>query len=922
MSRKKTSSYELIFGVNNADAIQRMGEIDSSMKKTDSYYRLLKKGLDQAWDTSNWIEARKISAKSVEDTSEKVQLLKKRLNELENEGGTSDNAKKAIEQLKRELVNAQNEALAAKKRLDEINNLRMEQIKKTIQQVSDKLSSVGNKLTLGLTAPIVAAGAASVKMASDMNESINKVDTSFGAAAGIIHEFSNQTLLSYGIAKSSALEMAAFFGDMATSMGFSQQEAADMSKQLVALAGDLASFKNISVSEAQTALASIFTGETETLKRLGVVMTEVNLNAAAMEYGLNKTTQEMSQNEKVALRMQYVLDSTKNSQGDFAKTSDSTANQLRILTESLKELAAVAGQELIPMVTPIISKINGIIQSVGKLDDGTKDMIIKVATFAAAFGPLLSITGKLTGAVNSLISAYTALKSAQAAAAAGQSALNIAMAGTGIGAIISVVGVLISALGSLAVTSALTEGNIKSLGQKVDDIADSFSNAEESAKNSAIQQEDELKFVEKLLPKYEELNGKVEKTATEKAELSRVVNDINTILPDSIKLLNEEKGIYDGLPDAIKATITAKREEIQIIQERAAAMAAIEAQSKLMAESGFGTIDEVMSEISYIDKFVGGLNGTKETDNSIFSWLMSDKQKAKIGKVDRDRLRDLKKLAEDYSKYQKIIDGYANGEVAPSVSSDVTGESKIKYTDALKNYQSARKELERQRKMDKISDEQFYESLLSIANKHLNGYAELTDTRLDVDVEIYQYRKSLREKELEEEKKAAEELAAAKKQALQDYQDFSDKVIAQAEKEANAKIAAIDAELAAREKLKAAQEKEIKLQQAVSQLAFTRDADSRSNLQREISRLQKEIKESKIQSDAEAEKAAVQAELAALKQNVAAMTEQAKNAITPESINPYITQLAPQLSVNASGMSEAQALQLIQRAFQKLLYGM
>ena len=922
MARKKTSSYELIFGVNNAGVIQRMDEIDSSMKKTNRYYRSLKKGLDQAWDTNNWAEAKRISAKAVEDTAEKVQLLEKRLKELESEGGTSDNAAKAIEKLKHELVDAQNEALAAKKRLDEINNLRMEQIKKTIQQVSDKLSSIGNKLTLGVTAPIIAAGTASVKMASDMNESINKVDASFGSAASIIHEFSNQTLLSYGIANSSALEMAAFFGDMATSMGFSQQEAAEMSKQLVALAGDLASFKNISISEAQTALASIFTGETETLKRLGIVMTEVNLNAAAMEYGMNKTTQEMSQSEKVALRMQYVLDSTKNSQGDFARTSDSTANQLRILTESLKELAAVAGQELIPLVTPIIAKINGLIQSVGKLDDGTKDMIIKVATFAAAFGPLLSVTGKMTGAVNGLINAYTALKSAQAAAAAGQSALNIAMAGTGIGAIISAVGVLISVLGSLAVTSALTREKTETLAQSIRRLDEEFEQASSGIDDNVYKEESQLKIVERLIPKFEELNNKINKTSQEKQELKKIVKDINEIMPNTITLIEDEADKYAVLGKSIQDTIEARRKETQYLANRNRAIEAQEGLDKLIESSGINSLEEAAEEWMAIRRQYGeeGMEAAKELANTwvrIPYGITDDNSKVQLGR----KIEDLEEYIEKYTKFKSIIDNYVDDNLhIDDVSTK--GEPQIKYTDALKNYQSARKELERRRKMDKINDEQFYESLLSIANKHLNGYAELMDTRMDVDVEIYQYRKSLREKELEEEKKAAEELAAAKKQALQDYQDFSDKVIAQAEKEANAKIAAIDAELAAREKLKAAQEKELKLQQAVAQLAFTRDADSRSSLQKEISRLQKEIKESKAQSDAEAEKAAIQAELATLKQNASAMTEQAKNVITPESINPYITQLAPQLSVNASGMSEAQALQLIKRAFQKLLYGM
>ena len=123
--------------------------------------------------------------------------------------------------------------------------------------------------------------------------------------------------------------MAALFGDMGTAMGQTPAEAAKMSESLVGLAGDLASFKNIGIEEAQTALKGIFTGEGESLKSLGVVMQDSTLEAYAMATGQKKAYDEMTQAEKVALRYAYVMDATKNAQGDFARTSGGTANQLR-----------------------------------------------------------------------------------------------------------------------------------------------------------------------------------------------------------------------------------------------------------------------------------------------------------------------------------------------------------------------------------------------------------------------------------------------------------------------------------------------------------------------------------------------------------------------------------------------------------------
>jgi len=124
------------------------------------------------------------------------------------------------------------------------------------QKAANGMRDVGKSLSIGLTLPIVAAGGAAIKMASDFEESANKVEVAFGGASNIVKDFAKTTLTSFGIAEGSALDMAALFGDMATSMGISQGAAANMSTQLVGLAGDLASFKNIRLDVAETALKS------------------------------------------------------------------------------------------------------------------------------------------------------------------------------------------------------------------------------------------------------------------------------------------------------------------------------------------------------------------------------------------------------------------------------------------------------------------------------------------------------------------------------------------------------------------------------------------------------------------------------------------------------------------------------------------
>lgn len=269
---------------------------------------------------------------------------------------------------------------------------------------SSKASSIGNTLTLGLTTPILAAGTASFKFASDLNENLNKTEVAFGKNSDDVVKWSKTTLKQYGLAQSTALEMAATWGDMGTSMELPLDTATEMSQTLVGLAADMASFKNISIDRAQTALNAVYTGETESLKELGVVMTQANLEAYAMSKGIEKSYQDMTEAEKVTLRYQYVLDKTQNSQGDFARTSDSAANQMRIAQESAKELAAEFGQKLLPAGTKILEFANDLLDGFNNLDDGTQQLIIGLGGIVAAAGPVTKIVGGITGAASKVTS--------------------------------------------------------------------------------------------------------------------------------------------------------------------------------------------------------------------------------------------------------------------------------------------------------------------------------------------------------------------------------------------------------------------------------------------------------------------------------------------------------------------------------------
>ena len=270
---------------------------------------------------------------------------------------------------------------------------------KKLKDFGNSTKAIGKSMSIYVTAPITLAGGAAIKFASDFQESLNKVDVAFKNSSGEVRDFAKTTLESFGIAEGTALDMAALFGDMSTSMGLSTDEAAKLSTSLVGLAGDLSSFKNMNIEEVTTALNGVFTGETESLKRLGIVMTEVNLKQFAMEQGITKNIKLFTQAEKVQLRYNYVMSKTANAQGDFARTSDGAANQMRIFQETLKELGAEFGQILLPMFTKIITKVNGLLKEFRALSPETKKVIIVIAGVAAAIGPLLIAIGTLTSTV-------------------------------------------------------------------------------------------------------------------------------------------------------------------------------------------------------------------------------------------------------------------------------------------------------------------------------------------------------------------------------------------------------------------------------------------------------------------------------------------------------------------------------------------
>lgn len=228
---------------------------------------------------------------------------------------------------------------------------------------------------------LVQFGKECVELGSDLAEVQNVVDVTFTTMSDKVNEFAKNAMTSAGLSETMAKQYVGTFGAMSKSFGFSEQQAYDMSTALTQLTGDVASFYNISQDLAYIKLKSVFTGETETLKDLGVVMTQTALDQYALANGYGKTTSEMTEQEKVALRLAFVQKQLSAASGDFIRTSGSWANQVRVMQLQLQSLKATVGQGLINIFTPVLKVIN--------------ILLGKLATLANAFKSFTElITGK------------------------------------------------------------------------------------------------------------------------------------------------------------------------------------------------------------------------------------------------------------------------------------------------------------------------------------------------------------------------------------------------------------------------------------------------------------------------------------------------------------------------------------------------
>ena len=343
---------------------------------------------------------------------QEVEQYKKKLEEATNAKG---NNTKAIQNNTVSLEKAQARLAQTKAELDKVSKeldkqrTTLGKTSKEWEELGDKLTDIGKSMTMKLTAPIVAAGAASFKLGADFEQAAGKLEVVFGQSSARIEQWAQNSLKNFGLARSTAVEMVADFGALFQGVGINIRKTEEWSKTLTERAMDLANFYNYSIDETINALNAIVTGQTEPLRKFGINMTQATLQEYAYSKGIRKKIQDMTEAEKVQLRYNYVIEKTNIAVGTTARESDTATGQLNLFKESVKELGLSFSEQILPLITPVIEWLNNLIEKFSNLSDGTKKFIVVAGGIVAVVGPVLMMLGSLFGAISKISSGIEAI---------------------------------------------------------------------------------------------------------------------------------------------------------------------------------------------------------------------------------------------------------------------------------------------------------------------------------------------------------------------------------------------------------------------------------------------------------------------------------------------------------------------------------
>lgn len=321
--------------------------------------------------------------------------------------------------------------------LDQVD-ARLESVKRNLDGINPHLlkfgqgmSRIGQKLTFGVTLPLVAAGGFFIKAASDAEETANKFAVTFDSVSSNAEKVAKDLQKNYGLSRQASKDLLSNTGDLLTGFGFTGKAALDLSEQTNKLAVDLASFTNIQggAKRASSALTKALLGERESVKELGISILEKDVKDKVTELRSKGITFQSERQAKAVATLKIAYEQSKNALGDYNRTQNSFANRARLSFERLKDISDSFGRLLLPNVNKALEGILKLLNGIEGMNEGQKKLVLSFGSIVAAAGPLLWLFGTLAVSIvriNQLLFLFKTAGFAVGAATAGWVAVIVA----------------------------------------------------------------------------------------------------------------------------------------------------------------------------------------------------------------------------------------------------------------------------------------------------------------------------------------------------------------------------------------------------------------------------------------------------------------------------------------------------------------
>ena len=621
-------------------------------------------------------QKQKILAQNIEETSEKLRLLKETQQKADEAiaNGTKISDEN-YRNLQREIINTENK----------LKNLKVEASKWTtagraieeygtkIQNLGKKIDSVGNKLTAGLTVPLLALGVAGVQSAASQEAAMQQVENIYGDASDTIKDFAENTAISFNMSTSEAYKYAQVYGNLIQSITDDEEENALYTQQLLEASSIIASATGRTMEDVMDRIRSGLLGNTEAIEDLGVNVNVAMLEStdAFKEFAGDKSWNQLDFQTQQQIRLFGILEQTTKKYGD--EVNKNTSSDIQRLTAKFKNLTSNLSKKLLPIADKLIDKAEDFLKELEDLDDEQIDNIINIGLMVAAAGPLVKILGTATSVVGGVTKGIGIFSQA-IAVATNNTTSSVASVNTlakVINGLTSPVGLATTAIGLLTagLVAAIIENNkyatdLTKTAEKLEDAKQSQDEFNQSVNESFNSQMSEISNVETLANELKTLvdsNGKVKKSYEGRVDF--ILNELNEALGTEYELNGNVVESYDEIVKSIDDVIQKKRAEIILSAEEEKYNEAIEKRTE-----AYNNVAQAQEELTKANEKYN--QALKENDrNAQIMWgsqvQIAEENLASAKNIYQTYLNDIANYEADY---ETIMTG-TNAEIEKLINS-------------------------------------------------------------------------------------------------------------------------------------------------------------------------------------------------------------------------------------------------------------